>query len=138
MLLHCGYSTIAWAASVDKGVVEDVDYGYKSASTAGAFFNFFKAIGTVAFSYAGCGAENPSNNRIHTREATKRPHVERCQSCLYSCGSLSLSRCSHRLPNLWPYAGWWKHPRQMRKTCMNYGYGQHVCCCPSHWKLPGI
>lgn len=49
----CSYSTIAWAASLDKGVQENVQYGYKAQSTAGTVFNFFNALGTVAFAYAG-------------------------------------------------------------------------------------
>ena len=47
------YSTIAWAASVSKGVQEDVEYGYKAKSTAGTVFNFFSGLGDVAFAYAG-------------------------------------------------------------------------------------
>ena len=49
----CSYSTIAWGASVDKGVQNDVDYHYKAKSTAGKVFNFFSALGDVAFAYAG-------------------------------------------------------------------------------------
>lgn len=51
--MSCSYSTIAWSASVDKGVQPDVDYGYKAKSTAGKVFNFFSALGDVAFAYAG-------------------------------------------------------------------------------------
>lgn len=47
------YSTIAWAASVNKGVQENVEYGYKAHSKAGTVFNFFNALGDVAFAYAG-------------------------------------------------------------------------------------
>lgn len=47
------YSTIAWGASAHKGVVDDVQYGYKAKSTAGTVFNFFSALGDVAFAYAG-------------------------------------------------------------------------------------
>ncbi|CAN7120504.1 unnamed protein product [Brassica rapa subsp. narinosa] len=39
------YSTIAWAASMSKGVREDVEYGYKAKSTAGMVFNFFSGLG---------------------------------------------------------------------------------------------
>ncbi|WVZ15807.1 hypothetical protein V8G54_013373 [Vigna mungo] len=52
-VMSLSYSTIAWAASVDKGVQENVQYGYKAQSTAGTVFNFFNALGTVAFAYAG-------------------------------------------------------------------------------------
>ncbi|KAM7506530.1 hypothetical protein LguiA_016983 [Lonicera macranthoides] len=47
------YSTIAWAASVHKGVQPNVDYSYKSKTTSGATFDFFTALGDVAFAYAG-------------------------------------------------------------------------------------
>ncbi|RRT67577.1 hypothetical protein B296_00039145, partial [Ensete ventricosum] len=47
------YSTIAWGASVDKGKQANVEYGYKSASTAGTVFGFLSALGDVAFAYAG-------------------------------------------------------------------------------------
>ncbi|XP_031108164.1 lysine histidine transporter 1 isoform X1 [Ipomoea triloba] len=52
-VMSLSYSTIAWGASVDKGVQADVAYGYKSSSTAGTVFNFFSALGSVAFAYAG-------------------------------------------------------------------------------------
>ncbi|KAK4409984.1 Lysine histidine transporter 1 [Sesamum angolense] len=52
-VMSLSYSTIAWGASVDKGVQPDVQYGYKAKTTAGTIFNFFSALGTVAFAYAG-------------------------------------------------------------------------------------
>ncbi|KAL0461756.1 UNVERIFIED_CONTAM: Lysine histidine transporter 1 [Sesamum latifolium] len=52
-VMSLSYSTIAWGASVDKGVQPDVQYGYKATTTAGTVFNFFSALGTVAFAYAG-------------------------------------------------------------------------------------
>ncbi|KAL0395760.1 UNVERIFIED_CONTAM: Lysine histidine transporter 1 [Sesamum calycinum] len=51
-VMSLSYSTIAWGASVDKGVQPDVQYGYKAKTTAGTVFNFFSALGTVAFAYA--------------------------------------------------------------------------------------
>ncbi|KAK7306229.1 hypothetical protein VNO77_44155 [Canavalia gladiata] len=47
------YSTIAWCASIKKGVAPDVDYGSRSTSTADTVFNFFSSLGDVAFAYAG-------------------------------------------------------------------------------------
>lgn len=47
------YSTIAWTTSIAKGVQPDVQYGYKSSTAAGTVFNFFNALGDVAFAYAG-------------------------------------------------------------------------------------
>lgn len=52
-VMSLSYSTIAWAASANKGVQPDVDYSYKAKSTAGKVFNFFSALGDVAFAYAG-------------------------------------------------------------------------------------
>jgi len=52
-VMSLSYSTIAWAASVDKGVLENVDYGYKATTTPGKVFVFFSALGDVAFAYAG-------------------------------------------------------------------------------------
>ncbi|KAJ7974752.1 lysine histidine transporter 1 [Quillaja saponaria] len=52
-VMSLSYSTIAWAASVEKGVQPDVDYSYVAKSTAGKVFNFFSALGEVAFAYAG-------------------------------------------------------------------------------------
>lgn len=52
-VMSLSYSTIAWAASVKKGVQPNVDYEYKPQSTLGTVFSFFNALGTVAFAYAG-------------------------------------------------------------------------------------
>ncbi|KAF5479769.1 hypothetical protein F2P56_000561 [Juglans regia] len=52
-VMSLSYSTIAWGASVDKGVQPNVEYGYKAKSTTGTVFNFFNALGAVAFAYAG-------------------------------------------------------------------------------------
>ncbi|XP_060189867.1 lysine histidine transporter 1-like [Lycium barbarum] len=53
-IMSISYSTIAWGASVKKGVQAEVKYGYKSdQTTADAVFNFFSALGDVAFAYAG-------------------------------------------------------------------------------------
>ncbi|KAL2332689.1 hypothetical protein Fmac_013902 [Flemingia macrophylla] len=47
------YSTMAWGASIKKGVAPNVDYGFRGTSTADVVFNFFAALGDVAFAYAG-------------------------------------------------------------------------------------
>ncbi|PHT61243.1 Lysine histidine transporter 1 [Capsicum annuum] len=52
-VMSISYSTIAWGATLKKGEQPDVEYGYKSKSTAGTVFNFFTALGDVAFAYAG-------------------------------------------------------------------------------------
>ncbi|GAA0152715.1 hypothetical protein LIER_11126 [Lithospermum erythrorhizon] len=52
-VMSLSYSTIAWGASLEKGVQKDVEYGYKAQSSVGTVFNFFSALGNVAFAYAG-------------------------------------------------------------------------------------
>ncbi|KAK9925461.1 hypothetical protein M0R45_033785 [Rubus argutus] len=52
-VMSLSYSTIAWTTSLHKGVVENVQYGYKAKSATGTFFNFLAALGEVAFAYAG-------------------------------------------------------------------------------------
>ncbi|KAI3699878.1 hypothetical protein L2E82_44485 [Cichorium intybus] len=47
------YSTIAWTASVSKGMQENVEYGYKGKNPSETTFNFLTALGDVAFAYAG-------------------------------------------------------------------------------------
>lgn len=55
LLTNCfySYSTIAWVASANKGVQPDVQYGPRASTTTGSVFNFFSALGDVAFAYAG-------------------------------------------------------------------------------------
>ncbi|CAH1420559.1 unnamed protein product [Lactuca virosa] len=52
-VMSLSYSIIAWSASLAKGVQPNVQYGYKSSTTAGKVFSFFSALGDVAFAYAG-------------------------------------------------------------------------------------
>ncbi|KAI3426772.1 Aa_trans domain-containing protein [Psidium guajava] len=52
-VMSLSYSTIAWTASLHKGVQPDVDYSYKGKDTQSVVFNFFSALGDVAFAYAG-------------------------------------------------------------------------------------
>ncbi|CAA2999190.1 lysine histidine transporter-like 2 [Olea europaea var. sylvestris] len=47
------YSVIAWATSLAKGAQANVSYGPRSSTTTGNVFNFFNALGDVAFAYAG-------------------------------------------------------------------------------------
>jgi len=47
------YSVIAWAASLAKGPTANVSYGPRASTTPGNVFNFFNALGDVAFAYAG-------------------------------------------------------------------------------------
>lgn len=44
---------IAWVASLQKGRQPDVEYTYKASTETGAVFDFFSALGDVAFAYAG-------------------------------------------------------------------------------------
>ncbi|KAH7847212.1 hypothetical protein Vadar_023358 [Vaccinium darrowii] len=52
-VMSLSYSTIAWTASVHKGVQPDVQYGNPNKTAAGKVFGFFNALGDVAFAYAG-------------------------------------------------------------------------------------
>ncbi|XP_048128515.1 lysine histidine transporter 1-like isoform X2 [Rhodamnia argentea] len=52
-VMSLSYSTIAWTAALHKGVQPDVQYGYRAKSVAGTVFDFFSALGSVAFAYAG-------------------------------------------------------------------------------------
>lgn len=53
LIVVCSYSTIAWATSVGKGVQPDVNYSYPGKNTSAVTFDFFTALGDVAFAYAG-------------------------------------------------------------------------------------
>ncbi|KAJ6771521.1 hypothetical protein OIU74_017876 [Salix koriyanagi] len=52
-VMSLSYSTIAWGATLNKGVQPDVDYSYKASTKTGAVFDFFAALGDIAFAYAG-------------------------------------------------------------------------------------
>ncbi|XP_043723916.1 lysine histidine transporter 1-like [Telopea speciosissima] len=52
-VMSLSYSTIAWTASVHKGVQNDVSYAYIASTSTGKVFGFFSALGDVAFAYAG-------------------------------------------------------------------------------------
>ncbi|XP_042036109.1 lysine histidine transporter 1-like isoform X2 [Salvia splendens] len=51
-VMSISYSTVAWGASISRGVEREVEYGYKS-TMPGSMFNFFNALGSVAFAYGG-------------------------------------------------------------------------------------
>ncbi|XP_002509567.2 lysine histidine transporter 1 [Ricinus communis] len=52
-VMSLSYSTIAWGASIHKGRQPDIDYDYRASTTSGTVFDFFTALGDVAFAYAG-------------------------------------------------------------------------------------
>ncbi|KAM5557579.1 lysine histidine transporter 1-like [Rosa sericea] len=52
-VMSLSYSTVAWGASLHKGVQPEVQYGPRASTTTGNVFNFFSALGDVAFSFAG-------------------------------------------------------------------------------------
>lgn len=100
-IMH-SYSTIAWVASIGKGKLPDVDYGYKAHSTADGVFNFMLAMGEVAFSYAGHNVVLEIQATIpSTPETFQESHVERSYICLFrSC--LLLSPCGlHWILYIW-------------------------------------
>ena len=53
MTTYGSYSTIAWGASIHKGKLPNVDYQVPAITTPEKVFNFFGALGDVAFAYAG-------------------------------------------------------------------------------------
>ncbi|XP_062109533.1 lysine histidine transporter 2-like [Humulus lupulus] len=52
-VMSLSYSTIAWTSSLHKGVKPDVDYSLTGSNLGVKTFNFFSALGDVAFAYAG-------------------------------------------------------------------------------------
>ncbi|KAI4375366.1 hypothetical protein MLD38_013246 [Melastoma candidum] len=52
-VMSLSYSTIAWTASVHKGVQPDIDYHYRPSTPSGRVFGFLTALGDIAFAYAG-------------------------------------------------------------------------------------
>ncbi|XVE56636.1 hypothetical protein DITRI_Ditri04bG0026500 [Diplodiscus trichospermus] len=52
-VMSISYSTIAWAASLHKGVQPSVKYSPRSSSASGQTFDFFTALGEIAFAFAG-------------------------------------------------------------------------------------
>ncbi|KAA0034215.1 lysine histidine transporter 1 [Cucumis melo var. makuwa] len=52
-VMSLSYSTIAWVASLEKGVQPNVDYSYKASSTSEGVFHFLSGLGEVAFAFAG-------------------------------------------------------------------------------------
>ncbi|XP_022737596.1 lysine histidine transporter 1-like isoform X2 [Durio zibethinus] len=52
-VMSVGYSTIAWAASLHKGVQPTVNYNPRSSTSSGQVFDFFTGLGDVAFAFAG-------------------------------------------------------------------------------------
>ncbi|GFP97480.1 lysine histidine transporter 2 [Phtheirospermum japonicum] len=52
-IMSLAYSTIAWTASIGKGVTPNVSYELRGSSSSANTFNFFNAMGDIAFAYAG-------------------------------------------------------------------------------------
>ncbi|KAL2509855.1 Lysine histidine transporter 2 [Forsythia ovata] len=52
-LLFISYSTIAWIASAHKGVQPEVTYAPRASTGTGRVFQFFSALGDIAFAFAG-------------------------------------------------------------------------------------
>ncbi|PIA51348.1 hypothetical protein AQUCO_01100284v1 [Aquilegia coerulea] len=52
-IMSISYSTIAWGASIHKGIQPNIDYGLKASTTTGKVFNFLSGLGDIAFAYAG-------------------------------------------------------------------------------------
>ncbi|XVF11585.1 hypothetical protein REPUB_Repub08aG0039700 [Reevesia pubescens] len=52
-VMSFSYSTIAWAASLHKGVQPTVEYTPRASTSTGQVFEFFSALGDIAFAFAG-------------------------------------------------------------------------------------
>ncbi|KAG7650179.1 Amino acid transporter transmembrane domain [Arabidopsis thaliana x Arabidopsis arenosa] len=52
-VMSMSYSTIAWVASLTKGVADNVEYGYKRRNNTSVPLAFLGALGEMAFAYAG-------------------------------------------------------------------------------------
>lgn len=52
-IMSISYSTIGWVASVHKGVQPEVTYDPRASTSTGRVFQFFSALGDVAFAFAG-------------------------------------------------------------------------------------
>uniref|UniRef100_A0A2N9HKU4 Amino acid transporter transmembrane domain-containing protein n=1 Tax=Fagus sylvatica TaxID=28930 RepID=A0A2N9HKU4_FAGSY len=102
-VMSLSYSTIAWAASIEKGVQPDVQYGYKAKTTAGTIFNFFNALGDVAFAYAGHNVVLEIQATIPStpEKPSKGPMWRRSCCCLYSCGFVLLPCCPDWILDVW-------------------------------------
>ncbi|KAJ4827317.1 hypothetical protein Tsubulata_003267, partial [Turnera subulata] len=98
-VMSLSYSTNAWGASVDKGRQADVAYGYKATTTSGTAFNFFTALGDVAFAYAGHNVvlEIQATIPSSPEKNIQRANVEKSDLCLCSCGTVLLPSCFDRL-----------------------------------------
>ncbi|KAL2505322.1 Lysine histidine transporter 1 [Abeliophyllum distichum] len=83
--LPYSYSTIAWSASLHKGMQPQVEYDYPTKSTLGTVFDFFTVLGDVAFAYARHNIVLEIQGTIpsNTTEAIQETYVERSSSCLY-------------------------------------------------------
>ncbi|GFQ07421.1 lysine histidine transporter 2 [Phtheirospermum japonicum] len=52
-IMSLTYSTVAWTAALAKGKNNDVDYSLRGDNARDNTFNFFNALGDIAFAYAG-------------------------------------------------------------------------------------
>ncbi|XP_019198385.1 PREDICTED: lysine histidine transporter 1-like [Ipomoea nil] len=52
-VMSFSYSTIAWVATAQRGMMPDVQYTPRASTSVGRVFQFFSALGDVAFAYAG-------------------------------------------------------------------------------------
>ncbi|PPS20069.1 hypothetical protein GOBAR_AA00449 [Gossypium barbadense] len=85
-VMSVSYSTIAWSASLAKGVQEDVQYGYKATTTPGTVFGFLSGLGDVAFAYSGHNVvlEIQATIQSTPERPSKRTDVERCCCRVYA------------------------------------------------------
>ncbi|KAI6671373.1 hypothetical protein NL676_006258 [Syzygium grande] len=101
-VMSLSYSTIAWAASVHKGIEKNVDYGSRASTTPAKVFNFLSALGDVAFAYAGHNVVLEIQATIPSTpgEAIQGTNVERSDVRLCCRGNVLLSCCTGRVPGV--------------------------------------
>ncbi|KAL0450763.1 UNVERIFIED_CONTAM: Lysine histidine transporter 1 [Sesamum latifolium] len=130
-VMSLSYSTIAWGASVDKGVQPDVQYGYKATTTAGTVFNFFSALGDVAFAYAGHNVVLEIQATIpSTPEKPSKIPMWRGVVVAY----IVVALCYFPVA----FIGYWmfgnsvedKYSHDIKQTCVAHCHGQHIYAMP--------
>ena len=83
---------VDWLDSIDS--YPNVQYTYVASTTPGRVFNFFSALGDVAFAYAG-------HNVVLEIQAFQEPNVERSGFCLYCGCPLLLPSCFDWVLDVW-------------------------------------
>ncbi|KAK4395630.1 Lysine histidine transporter 2 [Sesamum angolense] len=137
-LMSISYSTIAWAASLHKGISPEVVYLPRASTSTGRVFEFLSALGDVAFAFAGHNVvleiqatipstpEKPSKKPMWKGVVIAYIVVALCYFPVAFVGYYIFGTRSRTIFYLAP------------KTGLAYHCGQHVCRHPCHWQLPAL